>query len=67
MSVGRRRIRGTSIICLQSLVFKLVIVVTNTVPQVDKATRVFQMRITIFACASFLTKIYKYDGGRRSL
>ena len=38
-SVGRRRIRVTSIICIHSLVFKLVVVVTNTVAQVDKARR----------------------------
>ena len=39
MSVGRRRIRGTSITCIHSLLFKLVVVVTNTIPQVDKVRR----------------------------
>ena len=39
MSVGRRRIRGTCIICIHSLVLKLVVVVTNTIPQVDIVRR----------------------------
>ena len=39
MSVGRRRIRGTSIVCIHSLVIKLVVVVTNSIPQAHKVRR----------------------------